>query len=78
MFNLPNILFAGEYILVVGDLRQLPAVLVIPVYALDLGQPANNVPVQVWTLLKFVELADLRRQRQGFICIVYRHCLDAP
>ena len=58
IFNLPNILFAGKSILVVGDLYKLQTVHAMPEYARnsDLGELTIYIEDELWRLFQFVEL----------------------
>ena len=58
IFNLPNILFAGKSILVIGDLYKLQTLHEMPEYArnLDLGELTIYIEDKLWRLFQFVEL----------------------
>ena len=44
IFNIPNILFAGKFVLVVGNVHQLTPVNAMPVYtSSSLGEPESYV-----------------------------------
>ena len=64
IFNLPNILFAGNSVLVVGDLYQLPPVNAMPVYASsNSGEPESYVADELWKMFRLVELAEIMHQK---------------
>ena len=64
IFNVPNILFAGKSVLVVGDLYQLPPVNAMPVYASPNScEPEINVADELWKMFRLVQLTEVMCQR---------------
>ena len=64
IFNVPNIIFAGKSVLVVGDLYQLPPVNAMPVYAsTNSGEPEINVADELWKMFRLVELTEVMCQK---------------
>ena len=71
IFNVPNILFAGESVLVVGDLYQLPPVNAMPAYASsNSGEPESHVADELWEMFRLVELTEVMRQK-GDTAFIY-------
>ena len=64
IFKLPDQLFAGKSILVVGDLHQLPPVNAKPVYAytFDFKQTMGYISTDLWRLFKLVEVTEVMHQ----------------
>ena len=73
-FNLPDLLFAGRSILVVGDFHQLPPVRAIPAYvsSLDEDYPEIYIANDLWRLFSFAELTEVMQQKgdKNFIDIL--------
>ena len=73
-FNLPDLLFAGRSILVVGDFHQLPPVRAIPAYVISLDEdyPESYIANNLWRLFSFAELTEVMQQKgdKNFIDIL--------
>ena len=64
IFDVPNILFAGKSLLVVGDLYQLSPVNAMAVYASsNSGEPESYVADELWKMFRLVELTEVMRQK---------------
>ena len=60
IFNVPNILFAGKSVLVVGDLYQLPTVNAMPEYAsTNSGETERYVADELWKMFRLAELMEV-------------------
>ena len=78
-FNLPDLLFPGRSILVVGDFHQLPPVRAIPAYvsSLDEDYPESYIANDLWRLFSFAELTEVMQQKgdKNFIDILNKVCV---
>ena len=67
IFNVTNILFAGNSVLVVEDLYQLLLVNAMLVYvSSNSGKPESYVADELWKMFRLVELTEVTRQK-GYI-----------